>query len=161
MVFSSSKQVMRTFTRVGVYAIIIRDSSILLTEKGKGGCYEGLFDLPGGGIEFGETPQETLCREVLEEVGMTFDSMLFFDNLSCAFDVPINKLKSLHMCEQNGQDELVGFHQIGLIYKVEGALQVQKGQDASFWHDIESLSLQSLTPFARKVVQHLQEMKNK
>lgn len=32
--------------------------------------YHGAWQLPGGGMEFGETPEKTLHREILEEVGV-------------------------------------------------------------------------------------------
>ena len=46
-------------SRFGAYGILLGDSAILLTRK-KSGPYKGLWDLPGGGIEFGETPEEAL-----------------------------------------------------------------------------------------------------
>ena len=52
--------------RHGAYGIVIQSSKILLTQK-KSGPYKGLWDLPGGAIEFGETPEETLKRELMEE----------------------------------------------------------------------------------------------
>jgi 8-oxo-dGTP diphosphatase len=33
--------------------------------------FHGLWQLPGGGIEFGEHPKDTALREVREEVGLT------------------------------------------------------------------------------------------
>lgn len=51
--------------RVGVSAIIVRDDSILLVEfDDETGRH---FNLPGGGVEPGETLHEALHREVREE----------------------------------------------------------------------------------------------
>jgi 8-oxo-dGTP diphosphatase len=36
---------------------------------------EGLYKLPGGGVEPDETILQTLCREVLEETGYTIDAI--------------------------------------------------------------------------------------
>lgn len=50
-------------------AVIVEGDRVLLTKR----AYEpkkGLWDLPGGYIEVGETPEEALHREVWEEVGM-------------------------------------------------------------------------------------------
>ena len=56
-------------THLGVYAIIRQNRKFLLIKKARG-PYTGMFDLPGGKIEFGETPEQTLVREVAEETGL-------------------------------------------------------------------------------------------
>lgn len=54
----------------GIYkaaGIIIRDRKLLVTRtRGK-----GFFVAPGGKIEEGETPEQALCRELHEELGIT------------------------------------------------------------------------------------------
>lgn len=52
--------------RPGVYAILMRGSDVLLTWQG--GIHNE-FQLPGGGIDPGETPLPALHREVYEETG--------------------------------------------------------------------------------------------
>ena len=59
---------MKKHTHVGVYGIIINDNKILLVKKQRG-PYVGKWDLPGGGVEPGETSIETSNRELLEECG--------------------------------------------------------------------------------------------
>ena len=51
--------------RVGVYAVIIEDNKILLTRQWDG------YSLIGGGVERGETIEESIVREVREETGLT------------------------------------------------------------------------------------------
>lgn len=51
--------------RVGVYAVIIEDNKILLTRQWDG------YSLIGGGVEKGETIEESIVREVKEEAGLT------------------------------------------------------------------------------------------
>ncbi len=65
----------------GIYAIILKQDSILLIKKNRG-SYKGKFDLPGGKPEYRETPTETLIREILEETGVKTESMSLFDNYS-------------------------------------------------------------------------------
>lgn len=46
-------------SRYGAYGVLLQEGEILLTLK-KSGPYLGLWDLPGGGIEFGETASKTM-----------------------------------------------------------------------------------------------------
>ena len=59
--------------RLGVAAIIntINDKAynLLLGRRGKE-PNKGLYVLPGGGVEDGETLEQALCREILEETGL-------------------------------------------------------------------------------------------
>lgn len=52
--------------RPGAYAILPRDGAVLLTCQTDG---EPDFQLPGGGIDPGESPLQALHREVFEETG--------------------------------------------------------------------------------------------
>lgn len=49
--------------------VIARGGRILLTRRGRP-PYAGTWDLPGGFMEGGETPEETLRRELREELGI-------------------------------------------------------------------------------------------
>jgi len=39
---------------IGVYGIIINEGKILFIKKSRG-PYKGMYDLPGGGVEYGES----------------------------------------------------------------------------------------------------------
>lgn len=44
---------------VGCYGIVVNNNDeVLLIRKGRG-AYKGKLDLPGGGIDYGETAEET------------------------------------------------------------------------------------------------------
>jgi 8-oxo-dGTP diphosphatase len=52
--------------RIGVFAIIVHDGQVLLARRRD----IGWWNLPGGGMERGETVDEALRREVREEIGI-------------------------------------------------------------------------------------------
>lgn len=60
-------------TRVGAYAVIVRDERILLTHWVAEPGLEAGWTLPGGGLEFGEDPQVAAVREVAEETGYSVE----------------------------------------------------------------------------------------
>jgi len=55
--------------RVGVGAVIIRDGQVLLVKRGREPA-KGLWAVPGGAVEPGETLQEAAEREIFEESGV-------------------------------------------------------------------------------------------
>jgi ADP-ribose pyrophosphatase YjhB (NUDIX family) len=52
--------------RIGVFAIVHRDGEVLLARRRD----SGWWNLPGGGLELGETVDEGIVREVREETGL-------------------------------------------------------------------------------------------
>lgn len=57
-----------TRTHRGIYGYIENDDKVMLIIK-KRGPYTGMYDLPGGSPESGETEKQTLEREIQEETG--------------------------------------------------------------------------------------------
>jgi 8-oxo-dGTP diphosphatase len=51
-------------------AVIEMEGKILLAQRGTGDRLAGKWEFPGGKIEDGETPEECLSREILEELGI-------------------------------------------------------------------------------------------
>lgn len=58
-----------TAARVGVGAVVIRDGKVLLVQRGRAPG-KGLWAIPGGSVELGESLQAAAEREILEETGV-------------------------------------------------------------------------------------------
>jgi 8-oxo-dGTP diphosphatase len=54
---------------VGVGAVVFRGENVLLIRRGKAPMF-GLWTIPGGRLEYGETIASATLREVLEETGI-------------------------------------------------------------------------------------------
>jgi ADP-ribose pyrophosphatase YjhB (NUDIX family) len=57
-------------TRLAAYGVIRREGRLLLARVAPGYPAAGIWTLPGGGLEFGETPWDAAVREVEEETGL-------------------------------------------------------------------------------------------
>jgi 8-oxo-dGTP diphosphatase len=51
-------------------ALVDADGRILLAQRPEGKSMAGLWEFPGGKVEPGETPEETVIRELHEELGI-------------------------------------------------------------------------------------------
>lgn len=91
-----------------VAAIIIKDNSVLATQRGYGE-FEGGWEFPGGKIEEGETPELALVREIHEELNATIEVQQHLVTIN--YDYPtfsltmgcyVSKLKSkIELLEHN------------------------------------------------------------
>ena len=92
--------------RISAYAVIVKDGQILLARIAAGYPGAGSWTLPGGGIDWGEHPQDALHRELYEETGLAGEviSLLGID--------------SIHL-ERRRNGKLVGFHAVRIIYHVD------------------------------------------
>lgn len=127
-------------TRISAYALIEDAGSLLLCRLSRSvRNYQGWWTLPGGGLEFGEHPEEGMVREVEEETG---------------FRVRPTGLLGVHSFTHDG--EVDDFHGIQIIYAaeiVDGILrhELEGTTDYCQWHgrnSLESLDVVSLVETA-------------
>lgn len=130
-------------SRHGSYGILIQDGKVLLTQN-HSGPYQGLWGLPGGGIEFGESPEDTLQREFLEETGLSITN--------------IHPLRVITTCGSSGSDEgSYHFHHICHVYRI---LVWEKrpehiAEEQMQWVALDSISYDQLIPFTKRVLEEL------
>ncbi len=60
----------RPLILVAACALVDADNRVLIAQRPPGKSMAGLWEFPGGKIEAGETPEETLVRELYEELGI-------------------------------------------------------------------------------------------
>lgn len=129
-------------TRYGAYGIIIHESKLLLTQK-KSGPYKDLWGLPGGSIEFGETPEIALKREIQEETALS------------ANDIGLLTVMTNYATYRYEGKE-VQMHHIGIIYRVNSIslLQDVTPEEKKYWMHIHEPVPVELTPFATQALMH-------
>jgi 8-oxo-dGTP diphosphatase len=66
MVVSAGRKILL----VAACALIDTDRRVLIAQRPEGKSLAGLWEFPGGKVEHGETPEETLVRELQEELGI-------------------------------------------------------------------------------------------
>lgn len=60
----------RKIVLVAACALVDPDRRVLIAQRPEGKPMAGLWEFPGGKVEAGETPEETLIRELKEELGI-------------------------------------------------------------------------------------------
>lgn len=65
----------RKVVDVAVGVLIQPNGDFLLTSRPAGKVYEGYWEFPGGKLEPGETVEQALRRELLEELGIVIDAI--------------------------------------------------------------------------------------
>lgn len=116
--------------RPAAYAVVIKDDKILLSKQFGDG-----YDLPGGGIDLGELPQDSAVREAKEETGIdvanpqliTVKNSFFTFTHSCGGS--IQSLQFFYKCDFAGGE-----------FSIEGFDEYEKQYaDMPEWVDLKEL----------------------
>ena len=127
-------------THVGAYGVIIKDNKIILVKKARGG-YKGKLDLPGGGMEHTELPEEALKREIMEEAGINITNYKLLDVVATNIKWEM---------EPNLWEDL---HHLGILYTVDTNEYLLKNEadgldsNGANWYNIAELNKKELSPF--------------
>ena len=92
------------YQRVGVYALVTSARGLLGPVNSSLTGAPGVWTLPGGGVDRGESPSEALAREIYEETGQHIDI------------TRILTLESEHWIGRSLAGRLEDFHALRLIY---------------------------------------------
>ena len=108
MFFRKRLQVEEELQRIYVVAAIFVGESaedpatkqILACQRGYG-KWQGWWEFPGGKIEPGETDEQALRREILEEMETEIDILRFYDTINYRYDDFLMTLH-LYLCHMRG-----------------------------------------------------------
>jgi mutator protein MutT len=124
----------------GVAALTLKDRMVLLVERGKAPA-RGLWGLPGGAVEVGETTEEAVAREVLEETNVVVK--------------PVELLTVFNSINRD-EDDKVRTHFILFEYLCEYVSgDVVAGDDApeARWVSIDDLDSVNIMKFTRDFIE--------
>jgi 8-oxo-dGTP diphosphatase len=86
---------------VAACALIDADGRILLAERPAGRAMAGLWEFPGGKVEAGERPEQTLIRELAEELGIVVEEACLAPLTFASHSYPeFHLLMPLYVCRR-------------------------------------------------------------
>lgn len=93
--------------RLGAYAVVVSAGHILLTRISPRGYPAGMWTLPGGGVDHGESPDDAVRRELYEETGLEAKSAVLTD------------VHDVHVVDLGRDDQYEDYHGVHLLYVVD------------------------------------------
>ncbi len=86
---------------VAACALIDSDGRILVAERPQGKSMAGLWEFPGGKVEDGERPEDTVIREMHEELGITIREACLSPFIFASHAYPdFHLLMPLYLCRR-------------------------------------------------------------
>jgi ADP-ribose pyrophosphatase YjhB (NUDIX family) len=128
-------------TSVRSYGILIDDDRVALVRSSNPRHVPSLWWLPGGGIDFGEAPEDTLIREFREETGLEVNNPRLIGVTS----------------DVRRRDNGDKIHTVRIIFSVElagGELhhEVHGTTDHAAWFDLSDLETMNIADYARAAI---------
>lgn len=132
-------------TSVRSYGVLIDQGRVALVRSSNPKHTPSLWWLPGGGIDFGEAPEDTLVREFFEETGLVVRDPAL---LGVTSDV-------------RRRDNGDRIHTVRILFTVElagGELrhEVHGTTDHAAWFDLDELAELNVADYARNAIESAQ-----
>lgn len=116
--------------REGAYGLLIEDGKLAVVRVGFHAPF--YYDLPGGGIDPGETPEQAVVREFAEETGLIVRagervaeaSQLFFDSKSDPYDNLCHVLK-VERIEHRPEAKVEADHELDWMTPLEALTRLR------------------------------------
>jgi ADP-ribose pyrophosphatase YjhB (NUDIX family) len=129
---------------VGVAAVVLRDGQVLLVLRGREPA-RGLWGLPGGMLEVGETLAQGVRREVLEE---------------CGIEIEVGPLVGVFEPMQRDGAGRLRYHYVVLDYLaryLSGELCAADDADDARWVDLDALERLPMLAETRAIIRRAAE----
>jgi 8-oxo-dGTP diphosphatase len=126
---------------VGVGAVVIDGTKVLLVRHGNEPL-KGEWSLPGGALEVGETLQQGVVREVLEETGLTV--------------TPAGVVEILDRIVRDEESERIRYHYVLIDFVcrvIGGSPLVGSDADEVRWVDRAALDEYQVAPVTVRVIE--------
>lgn len=129
---------------VGVAAVVLRNSQVLLVQRSREPA-KGLWGLPGGMLELGETLTQGVHREVLEE---------------CGVGIEVGPLVGVFEPMQRDAEGRLRYHYVVLDYLaryVSGELHAADDADDARWVALDALERLPMLAETRAIIRKAAE----
>lgn len=135
--------------RLGAYAVAFHEDRMLLTRISPVGFPAGMWTLPGGGVDHGESPNDAVLRELHEETGLIAGSARLVD------------VHDVHVVDVGRHDRYENYHGVHLLYAVEvdpeqplEVIDLGGSTDLAQWVPIEDVRHLPVLPMVTHALEH-------
>jgi 8-oxo-dGTP diphosphatase len=118
-------------------ALLWRDDTLFMARRGPGQKHAGLWELPGGKVEAGESPEQALAREIQEELSL---------------DVQCGPLLA-----RSTSPELPGLELLAFVCEIIGGNLQLREHDTCAWVPLAELDRYPMTALDRLLIPQLKE----
>ena len=126
---------------VAACALIDREGRVLIAQRPAGKSMAGLWEFPGGKVEADERPEQTVIREMREELGVTIEECSLIPSTFASYSYPdFHLLMPLFLCRH-----------------WEGAIAPTEGQNVA-WVKPEELGRYPMPPADAPLIPMLRKL---